>query len=71
MAKFNETRVRSLTKTVPWRCCAVMNSYLVLTLTTSTRPLTNAILMNVTGFAVFYIFERVWNKVHWGRIPVE
>ena len=68
---FNETRVRSLTKTVSWRCCAVLNSFAVLTATTTSRPLINAIAMNVTGFFVFYFFERVWNQIGWGRIPVE
>ncbi len=68
---FRETRVRSLTKTIAWRCCAVVNSFLVLVVTTSTQPLVNALAMNVTGFFLFYLFERGWNLVHWGRIPLE
>jgi uncharacterized membrane protein len=71
VSQFHETRVRSLTKTISWRCCAVMNSFAVLTATTSSRPLTNAIAMNVTGFFVFYLFERIWNQIHWGRIPLK
>ena len=67
---FRETRARSLTKTISWRCCAVLNSFAVLAATTSSRPLTNAIAMNITGFFVFYLFERLWNQIGWGRIPV-
>lgn len=66
---FTETRVRSLTKTVSWRFVAVMNSFTILTLSFSERPLTNAIAMNISGFFAFYIFERVWNMIYWGRIP--
>ncbi len=68
--KFEETRARSLTKTVSWRCCAVLNSFTILTVTTTSRPLTNAIAMNITGFFVFYLFERFWNQIDWGRVPL-
>ena len=68
---FQETRCRSLTKTVSWRACAVLNSFTILTLTPTARPITNAIAMNVTGFFVFYLFERLWNRVGWGREHVD
>jgi uncharacterized membrane protein len=68
---FRETRLRSFTKTITWRSCALTNSYLVLLASTSTQPLVNALAMNVTGFLLFYLFERVWNLIHWGRIPLE
>ena len=66
---FEETRVRSLTKTVSWRCCAVLNSFSILMMTPTSHPLTNALAMNVTGFLVFYLFERIWNQIKWGRVP--
>ncbi|NND96607.1 MAG: DUF2061 domain-containing protein [Pirellulaceae bacterium] len=66
---FEETRTRSLTKTVSWRCCAVLNSFTILVVTPTSRPIVNAIAMNVTGFCVFYFFERIWNQVAWGRLP--
>jgi len=65
---FKETRVRSLTKTVSWRCVAVVNSFTILTMTPTDRPLTNAIAMNISGFLVFYFFERIWNIIKWGRV---
>jgi uncharacterized membrane protein len=67
---FRETRLRSFTKTITWRSCAVTNSYFVLLVSTSSQPLVNALAMNVTGFLLFYFFERIWNLVHWGKIPL-
>ncbi|TWU04295.1 DUF2061 domain-containing protein [Stieleria varia] len=66
---FQETKARSLTKTVSWRCVAVLNSFLILTMKFSDQAFVNALAMNVTGFVVFYFFERIWNRVKWGRIP--
>ena len=65
---FRETPARSLTKTVSWRCCAILNSFIVLTWSTTSRPIVNAVAMNITGFFVFYLFERIWNRIQWGRI---
>ena len=68
---FRETRTRSLTKTVSWRAVAVMNSFSILLVSPTDRPLANAVAMNITGFCVYYMFERVWNKIGWGRTPVK
>lgn len=27
--------------------------------------------MNVSGFVIFYLFERVWNRIHWGKKHVK
>jgi uncharacterized membrane protein len=67
---FEETRRRSLTKTISWRCVAVTNSFTILVVTPTDHPLVNAVAMNITGFVVFYLFERIWNQVGWGRVQV-
>ena len=67
---FLETKVRSITKAVTWRICAVLNSYITLIYFHSSGDLTKAILMNVSGFFVFYIFERIWNKLQWGKVKI-
>ena len=28
---------------------------------------TKAVIMNITGFVVFYFFERIWSKINYGR----
>ena len=66
---FVETRKRSLIKTLAWRCFAVLNSFTILKLFPTEGPLSNAIAMNVTGFVLFYLFERGCNLIDWGRVP--
>jgi uncharacterized membrane protein len=64
---FKETRQRSLRKSIGWRIVAVVNSYIVLSLYLTDSPLYNAILMNITGAILYYIYERVWNNTNDGR----
>ena len=64
-----ETKTRSLTKTIAWRIVATLNSFLVLVYLSSVLPtnLGKAIAMNITGFFVYYIYERIWNVIKWGK----
>jgi uncharacterized membrane protein len=65
---FKETKKRSIFKSLSWRVVAVLNSWTVLSLMLTKSNFWNAIIMNVSGFIFFYIFERVWNKIKFGRI---
>ena len=65
-----ETKKRTLAKTIAWRLFATTNSYLVLTIGLE-ENLQAAILMNITGFFVYYLFERAADKIHWGRTREE
>jgi len=62
-----ESRKRTLFKTVSWRVVAVLNSFLVLTINLTDNNLYNAIFMNITGFFVYFFFERIWSKINYGR----
>jgi len=64
---FKETKTRSVTKTIVWRLIAILNSYLILILMISDKPMHNALLMNLTGFIVYYFYERTWDKIKKGR----
>lgn len=66
MKKIVETRKRHLFKTIIWRLIATINSFAVLSLGFSGN-FKNAILMNVTGMLMMYLFERVWSKYDYGR----
>jgi len=66
-----ESRKRTVYKAISWRVVATMNSWLILTLIISGSNLTKAIIMNITGFAVFYFFERIWTKIKYGRTIIE
>mgnify|MGYP003326783185 CR=1 FL=1 len=68
-----ETKKRSLFKTIAWRVVATLNSFLVL-LYFSGKVESNlglAIIMNITGFFVYYIYERIWNHIKWGKIILD
>jgi uncharacterized membrane protein len=61
-----ETKKRTLIKSILWRLFATTNSFLVLCLSLN-NALKSAILMNITGLIIYYLYERIWNKVKWGR----
>ena len=65
---FRETKKRTITKVITWRVLATLNSYIVLILFVTTGSLMKAILMNMSGFVIFYVFERVWNSIQWGKV---
>jgi len=65
---FVETKKRTILKTFSWRVVAILNSFLVLTVNLTDNNFLNALYMNITGFIVYYFFERIWNKIKYGRI---
>ena len=64
---FVETKQRTILKTISWRMVAILNSFLVLTVNITDSNFLNALYMNITGFAVYYFFERIWNKIKYGK----
>ena len=64
---FKETRERSVRKSIGWRIVAVINSYIILAMYFTDSPLYNAIVMNVTGAVLYYVYERLWNNSRKGR----
>ena len=64
---FRETRQRSIRKSIGWRILAIINSYIILAMYLTESPLYNAILMNITGAVLYYVYERLWNNSHKGR----
>jgi len=63
-----ETKKRTLIKTISWRLVAILNSFLVLTINITDSNIWNAIYMNMTGFVIYYAFDRIWSKINFGRI---
>lgn len=62
-----ETKIRTTIKAITWRLIAVVNSWAILSASIGQTNFQNAILMNITGFFAFYFFERLWNKISYGR----
>ena len=63
-----ETKKRTLFKTLSWRMVAVINSFLILSFNITDNNFLNALYMNITGFIVYFAFERIWSKINYGRI---
>ena len=64
---FVETKKRTILKTISWRMVAILNSFLVLTINITDSNFLNALYMNITGFIIYYGFERIWNKIKYGK----
>jgi uncharacterized membrane protein len=66
-----ETKKRTIFKTITWRMVAIVNSWMVLVFVQDPHTnLAKALIMNITGFIVFYFFERIWTKIKYGRIII-
>lgn len=63
-----ETKTRTIIKTVTWRLVATLNSFCILLLFANmgSSDLEKAIYMNISGFFIYYIFERVCNTISYG-----
>jgi len=66
---YKETKKRSLAKTVTWRAIATLFvfgvSYFYTERIAVSMALTfTAAIINTTGF---YVHERVWNSIKWGK----
>ena len=62
--------VRSLVKTISWRLtgtfCTFLISFIILgDITTSS---TIALIQLILNTIMFYIHERIWNIIKWGRL---
>ena len=66
-----ETKKRSAIKAVSWRLVAFLNSWVVLSVGIGMSNILAALLMNISGLIIFYIFERIWNKIRYGRIIIK
>jgi len=64
-----ETKTRTIIKTVIWRLIATLNSYFVLLYLNDSNKdnLYKAVYMNVTGFFVYYFYERICNSIKRGK----
>jgi uncharacterized membrane protein len=64
-----ETKQRTVVKMVTFKVATIMNS-LVWTAIFGLpfwTALPAALCMNLTGMALYYVKERIWNRIKWGR----
>jgi len=63
-----ETRKRIIVKKVSWGAVAIVNSFLILAVSEGGSNLLNALLMNCTGAAAYYFFNRLWVRINYGKV---
>lgn len=64
-----ETRSRSLTKTVTWRLTGSGSTFLISWAITGNAAIAGTILgiHFITNTVLYYFHERIWNKIRWGK----
>lgn len=64
-----ETRTRSLTKAITYRMLVTLIAFsIAFWATESIEKSIQVIIMYLAGsMVVYYIHERIWNKIRWGR----
>lgn len=67
MDEFKESRARSAYKAIGFRLLAFLNSWIILSLCVGLKGWLAALIMNCTGFVILYFYERIWNKVKFGK----
>ena len=64
-----DSKTRSLVKTVSWRIIALTTAFLIPWIITSDLILSVqiSITLNLFNMVLYYIHERTWNKIGWGK----
>lgn len=67
--KFAETAKRSLTKSLTFRIVVVIADFIVMYIITRHVGVTIAltVVTNITSTILYYVHERAWNSIHWGK----
>jgi uncharacterized membrane protein len=66
----NDTGARSLAKAISWRVTGTIDTFLISWLITG-QPIVALSISAVevlTKVGLFWLHERVWNRVKWGRV---
>ena len=64
-----EAAKRTVVKTVSWRILATLVAFLVLWIYTGriSSSLDGAVVVGVFNTIAYYVHERFWNRISWGR----
>lgn len=68
-SRHTETHLRTLVKTITYRIIIIISIFSVTYITTGEIGDALAItsITAITGTIIYYIHERVWNRIHWGK----
>lgn len=73
MGKVTETRTRTLVKTIIYRIWVIVSTYVMLLITgqSMTQALIPTIVINCVWMTSYYLYDRLWTRIDWGRIEME
>lgn len=65
----SDTHKRSLAKAISWRITGTIDTFIISWLITGALHLAGAIAITeiITKIVIYWIHERIWNKISWGR----
>lgn len=65
----NETHTRSIAKAISWRITGTVDTFIISWIITGELTLAGAIAFTevVTKVILYWLHERGWNKISWGR----
>jgi uncharacterized membrane protein len=68
-AKVHEVVGRSVVKAITYRLLIVLSNGIIVFVITRDYNLTLGVLIisNIASTIIYFVHERVWNKIHWGR----
>lgn len=63
------SKLRSLSKSLTWRVIALITTFISIYVITGKLEfaLQGTILTNIINFILYYLHERIWDKIQWGR----
>ena len=66
---FHEKISRSITKAITYRCLIFISDGIIIYLITHRFDLAISVIFfsNIASTILYFIHERLWNKVHWGK----
>ena len=65
----SDTGKRSFAKAVTWRLTGTLDTFIISWLITGQLHLAGGIALTevLTKICIFWVHERIWNKINWGR----
>ena len=65
----NDSAVRSLTKAISWRVTGTIDTFIISWFITGQVLIASGIAFTeiMTKIVLFWLHERVWNKISWGK----
>ena len=67
--KFKETKERSIVKSVTYRILVILSDLIVIYLLTKkvTATIAITIFTNIASTIFYFLHERMWNFINWGK----